>query len=103
MPITDDEWNDMVDSVPLGKACGPTNIAYGDIKKSPSEYNNLLRKLIDDILATQEIPLDWKRANIYPIPKPKPWGYKLENTRPITLLEIPRKAMMKIIKKGYPK
>jgi hypothetical protein len=45
------------------------------------------------------IPLEWKKATIYPIPKPKDWECKLNNTRPITLLETTRKVLIKIITK----
>jgi hypothetical protein len=34
---------------------------------------------------------------VYPIPKPKPWEYNLNHTRLITLLEYPRKALIKLI------
>lgn len=102
-PITDNEWKELIGCLPMKKACRPTNIAYEDIKNAPDDFNILLRNLINDVFLTQNIPLDWKNANIYPIPKPKPWKYRLVNTRPITLLEIPRKAMMKIITKRLSK
>src|SRR5256885_17249998 len=43
------------------------------------------------------IPNGWKRAAIYPIPKLTTWQLKLNNTRPITLLESPRKILVKIL------
>jgi pyoverdine/dityrosine biosynthesis protein Dit1 len=49
------------------------------------------------IFNQQEIPVEWKNAYIYPIPKPKPWGSRLINTRPITLLDTARKLMMSIL------
>jgi len=39
----------------------------------------------------------WRKASIYPIPKPKPWECKLNNTRPITLLDTTRKAMVRLL------
>ncbi|PKC06594.1 hypothetical protein RhiirA5_419348 [Rhizophagus irregularis] len=66
--ITDEEWNDMIENVPLGKASGLTEIIYEDIKKAPDEFNSLLRKLIDNIFLQQELPEDWKDTNIYLIP-----------------------------------
>lgn len=102
-PITDEEWEGVIKELPPNKASRPTNIAYEDIKHSPLEFNNTLKELINDIFNQQQIPQDWKDANIYPIPKPKPWGYKLVNTRPITLLEVPRKVMMKILTKRLSK
>src|SRR5207249_6421656 len=41
----------------------------------------------------------WRLANIYPILKPKPWECRLNNTRPITLLETTRKAFISILNK----
>ncbi|GBC34051.2 hypothetical protein GLOIN_2v1846731 [Rhizophagus irregularis DAOM 181602=DAOM 197198] len=102
-PITDDEWDIVIKDLPIKKAVGPTGIAYDEIKKAPSEFNHLLRDIINDVLRNQIMPEDWKLANIYPIPKPKPWGYRLNNTRPITLLETARKVMMKIITKRISK
>ena len=43
------------------------------------------------------IPEDWKQAHIYPIPKPMEWQCDITKTRPLTLLDTLRKAVMKII------
>ena len=43
------------------------------------------------------IPDDWKQAYIYPIPKPMKWECDIIKTRPLTLLDTMRKAVMKII------
>jgi hypothetical protein len=67
------------------------------IKHSSPEFNEYLRKLTSYIIKHQVIPNDWKKANLYPIPKPKPFGCKLVNTRPITLLETTRKLMVSIL------
>jgi len=40
---------------------------------------------------------NWKQAYIYPIPKPIEWQYDIMKTRPLTLLDTLRKAVMKII------
>ncbi|CAB4413610.1 unnamed protein product [Rhizophagus irregularis] len=37
-PITDEEWVELISSIPMGKACGPTNIAYEDILKNLIHY-----------------------------------------------------------------
>src|SRR5581483_4029533 len=46
-----------------------------------------------------DIPQEWREATVYPIPKPMEWEYDLNKTRPITLLECVRKAVVKIISK----
>ena len=48
-------------------------------------------------LRLNDIPDAWREANIYPIPKPTPWGCQLTNTRPITLLDTTRKAMIRLL------
>ena len=56
-----------------------------------------LKKFINGYIKLNDIPLAWREANIYPIPKPKEWESSLNNTRPITLLETTRKAMVRIL------
>jgi hypothetical protein len=38
-----------------------------------------------------------ERSNDIPTPKPTHWEYSLDNTRPITLLETLRKALVKLV------
>ena len=96
-PINATEWKETINNLSNGKASGPSSMTYDDIKLAPKEFNDILKTIVNEIFETQVIPADWKKANIYPIPKPKPWGFQLINTRPITLLEPARKLMMKII------
>ena len=42
-------------------------------------------------------PSQWNEAYIYSIPKPHEWHNQLNNTRPITLLDTVRKAVVKLI------
>jgi hypothetical protein len=46
---------------------------------------------LNDILSA------WREANVYPIPKPKEWECNLNNTHPITLLEVLRKLIVRIL------
>ena len=50
-----------------------------------------------------EIPIKWKIAQVYPIPKDVEWGYSLNNIRPIALIETFRKVITKVITKRLAK
>ncbi|GBC46913.2 RNA-directed DNA polymerase from mobile element jockey-like [Rhizophagus irregularis DAOM 181602=DAOM 197198] len=43
-----------------------------------------------------DIPDLWRQAMVFPIPKPHEWKCQLKNTRPITLLEVIRKSLVKL-------
>lgn len=47
----------------------------------------------------KKIPIEWKKANVYLIFKPKLWEFKMKNRRPIILLEPVRKLIMHILNK----
>ncbi len=53
--------------------------------------------MVKAVLTLNNIPDQWKEAYLYSIPKPKEWHYDINNTRPITLLDTIRKAVVKLM------
>ena len=96
-PPSADEWYDLVNSLPNGKATGPSKVSNEMLKHLGPTTKKLFWYIICGCLQLSSIPHRWNYAFIYPIPKPKPWEYDLNNTRPITLLECPRKALIKLL------
>ena len=96
-PIQDDEWNEVLSTLPNGKAAGESKISYEMVKKSSTTFKVILRKFLDICLNIGNILAQWNKAIVYPIPKPGDWELNLMKIRPITLLEIPRKVLMKIL------
>ena len=92
-----DEWLSFLKDTPNNKAPGPSNISYDLLKHLGPLGLKVLHNITCACFILQDIPKAWKRAAIYPIPKPTHWKYNLSNTRPITLLETPRKLMVKIL------
>ncbi|GBC13361.2 RNA-directed DNA polymerase from mobile element jockey-like [Rhizophagus irregularis DAOM 181602=DAOM 197198] len=56
----------------------------------------LILILVQSCLRTADIPDLWRQAMVFPIPKPHEWKCQLKNTRPITLLEVIRKSLVKL-------
>ena len=96
-PPTRDEWQLVINSLPNGKAAGPSGVSNEMLKHLGKSMANALWKLICNCCQLNDIPADWREAVVYPIPKPTNWECDLNKTRPITLLETPRKALVKII------
>ena len=86
-----------IKSLPNNKAGGVSNITYEIIKESCEELLELLRRFYNVLLITEFLPSNWSKGVIYPIPKSGDWNFELNKTRPITLLECPRKLYMKIL------
>ncbi|GBC35413.2 RNA-directed DNA polymerase from mobile element jockey-like [Rhizophagus irregularis DAOM 181602=DAOM 197198] len=70
---------------------------------SSSIYDSLMNPpTLDEWLSTvsstpnADIPDLWRQAMVFPIPKPHEWKCQLKNTRPITLLEVIRKSLVKL-------
>src|SRR6266498_120223 len=94
---TIEEWEAVIRNTPNNKAAGPSKISFGMLRHLGPESAKLLLKLVTLCLSSSLIPHGWRKAVIYPIPKPQAWESKLKNTRPITLLETARKCLTKLI------
>ncbi|GET57940.1 RNA-directed DNA polymerase from mobile element jockey-like [Rhizophagus irregularis DAOM 181602=DAOM 197198] len=95
-PPTLDEWLSTVSSTPNSKASGPSMITYEMLKHLETRTSALLLILIQTCLSKADIPDLWRQAMVFPIPKPHEWKCQLKNTRPITLLEVIRKSLVKL-------
>ncbi|GET64412.1 RNA-directed DNA polymerase from mobile element jockey-like [Rhizophagus irregularis DAOM 181602=DAOM 197198] len=95
-PPTLEEWLSTVSSMPNDKAPGPSMITYEMLKHLGSNTSALVLILVQSCLYTADIPDLWRQAMVFPIPKPHEWKCQLMNTRPITLLEVIRKSLVKL-------
>ena len=96
-PPSDDEWKEVINSLPNGSAAGLSGIPYELLKNLPESASFYLRQLIINCFRSSSIPSQWKDATIYLIPKPYDWNCYLNNTQLITLLDTTRKIMTKIM------
>ncbi|EXX58571.1 hypothetical protein RirG_196760 [Rhizophagus irregularis DAOM 197198w] len=81
---------------PSNKAPGPSQITYEDLKHLHPDVLELLTLIFNLCIHLDTIPSKWRDALLFPIPKPHDWDSNLSNTRPITLLETPRKLMVSV-------
>ena len=95
--IGEEEWLDNLRGLSRGKAGGLSKITYEILKESNGEMKELLRNFFNECIKAELMPIDWSKGVIYPIPKLEDWNLNLDKTRPITLLECPRKFFMKIL------
>ena len=92
-----DEWFQVIQHLPKDKAAGPTQITNEMLQHLGEHAQKILWFFVLACLRLNDIPDAWREANIYPIPKPTPWGCQLTNTRPITLLDTTQKAMIRLL------
>lgn len=91
------ELDEVLKELPNNKAPGPSGISYEMIKNLKGKGRTTLRKIFSICMIKGKIPNDWKKSNIYPIPKKEEWNARLHNTRPIVLMETVRKCFTKIV------
>jgi len=91
------EWSNILKSLPLNKATGPSGISNEMLQHIGLRTLHYLWILINACLTLNNMPQQWREAYVYPIPKPKEWKFNLSKTRPITLLETVRKALVKLL------
>ena len=93
----------MLRELKTGTAPGISGISYILIKRAGKKTQKVFRSFADLCLEVGEIPMKWKVAQVYPIPKDVEWGYSLNNIRPIALIETFRKVVTKVITKRLAK
>ena len=91
-----EEWVNIIKQLPNEKATGPSLISNEMLKHLGPVAQEFLWKFICKCISFNDIPDEWKEANVYPIPKPKEWECNLNNTHPITLLDTTRKALIRL-------
>ena len=96
-PITIEELSEVLQDLPNKKATGISGISYEMLKKLGLKEKSNLCTIFNKMLQEGLTPTKWKHSHIYPITKPKPWQCELTITRPIVLLESPRKCFTKIL------
>ncbi|EXX60620.1 RNA-directed DNA polymerase from mobile element jockey-like [Rhizophagus irregularis DAOM 181602=DAOM 197198] len=92
-----EELSQVISSLPNNKAAGISGITYKDIKHTHQDFREYIQQFFNYIIQVQIYPRDWLYAFLFPIPKPKAWDCKIENTQPIVLLETFRKLFVKIL------
>ncbi|GES90260.1 ribonuclease H-like domain-containing protein [Rhizophagus clarus] len=98
-PLSMDDLKLVIHDAAKYKAPGPSKITYEDIKHLSQSGHFYLLHIYNYCFNNNCIPSAWKLAYIFPIPKPQDWNSQLSNTRPITLLETPRKLYVSILSK----
>ena len=96
--ITQDEVQETLKSLNVGKAVGPDSISNRLLKELAVPLSLPLCDLFNFSLQNGQVPTSWKEANVTPIHK-KDDPSIVSNYRPISLLNTIGKAMEKIVHK----
>ncbi|RIA82885.1 hypothetical protein C1645_834677, partial [Glomus cerebriforme] len=94
---SDNEWSLILSALPKDKASGPSGISNEMLIHLGPNMRSLIFDFISKCLDLADTPDEWRLAHVYLIPKPKMWDCNLNNTRPITLLETLRKAVVRLL------
>ncbi|RIA88764.1 hypothetical protein C1645_825849 [Glomus cerebriforme] len=91
------EWNAIISALPKDKAVSPSGISNEMYQHLGPNMKQIVLDFISACLNLSSISAEWLIAHVYPIPKPKIWECDLNNTRPITLLDTLRKALVRLL------
>src|SRR5260363_364187 len=80
-----------------------SGISYTMLQKAGPKATRRFLKLVNMVLKYSIFPRRWKVGQIFPISKMSEWNFSLASTRPIMLLEIFRKSLVRIVQKRLSK
>ena len=89
------ELKDTIKKAPADSCPGPSGISIPIIKLLPDSYLQILSDILNLCLAWGELPTCFDEAFIYPIPKKN--AFTVENSRPISLLEVHLKLLTRLV------
>ena len=95
--ITLDEYTKALQMLGKGTAPGPTGIRYSQWRHATPRFSQMALRLMNHILAKGDLPKDFCRGNILPIPKDPAKPCTRDNARPLTMLETGLKILTKCI------
>jgi len=95
-PVTQNELLHLLHGVAGGKAPGPSELSYDLLRNSAPKVQRVLLALVNEVLLLGDMPRSWLQHDISPIPKPG-WGGDINRTRPISLVEVLRKVVEKVL------
>src|SRR6185295_4210853 len=95
--ITMSELTETINSSPLHKATGPSEISNEMLQHLSVIGKQILLNIFNACLSIEKTPNSWGHANLWAISKKQHYNNDLTYTRPITLIEHTRKIFTKII------
>lgn len=96
-PLTNEELEETINQIKLGKAPGPDGVTAMFYKVFKKELVPWLKIVGNDVLEGKNIPKTWQHAIITMIPKQQDECPDVKNFRPISLLNNDYKIFTKII------
>lgn len=101
--VTEEEWHSSLQVAKTKTAPGISGIGYALLQGAGKKATEVFIELASAVLEGGQMPDEWKKELLYPIPKNENWEYNLAKTRPIVLLETFRKNVVRIVQRRVSK
>ena len=95
-PISADIVFEVLNSLVISKATGPDGLSARILKMAAAAIAGSLTRLFNVSLTTGDFPMDWKKANVYPVFKSGDPCLR-KNYRPISVLSIIAKVFETVV------